>query len=138
MTEFDQNFKTVCSLNHGLTQISVSSVAQFCPILRDPMDCSTPGFPVHHQLPELAQTHLHQVGDAIQPSIFNRYRKIDSNIALLDGAVTIYHLYRRLSFGKFRNNSIVECWKKIIVEPILVLPQRKYTELVALAPELNA
>ena len=33
-----------------------------------PMDCSTPGFPVHHQLPELAQTHVHWVGDAIQPS----------------------------------------------------------------------
>ena len=32
------------------------------------MDCSTPGFPVHHQLPELAQTHVHQVGDATQPS----------------------------------------------------------------------
>ena len=32
------------------------------------MDCSTPGFPVHHQLPELAQTHIHQVGDAVQPS----------------------------------------------------------------------
>ena len=36
--------------------------------LWDPMDCSTPGFPVHHQLLELAQTHVHQVGDAIQPS----------------------------------------------------------------------
>jgi len=34
----------------------------------DPMDCSTPGLPVHHQLPELAQTHVRQVGDAIQPS----------------------------------------------------------------------
>ena len=34
----------------------------------DPMDCSTLGFPVHHQLPELAQTHAHRVGDAIQPS----------------------------------------------------------------------
>ena len=34
----------------------------------DPMDCSTPGFPVHHQLPEFTQTHVHQVGDAIQPS----------------------------------------------------------------------
>ena len=33
-----------------------------------PMDCSTPGFPVHHQCPELAQAHVHQVGDAIQPS----------------------------------------------------------------------
>ena len=34
----------------------------------DSMDCSTPGFPIHHQLPELAQTHVHRVGDAIQPS----------------------------------------------------------------------
>jgi len=45
-----------------------SSVAQSCPTLCDPMDCSMPGFPVHHQLPELAQTHVHQVSDAIQPS----------------------------------------------------------------------
>ena len=46
---------------------SVSSVAQSCLILCDPMDCSTLGFPVHRQLLELAQTHVHQVGDAIQP-----------------------------------------------------------------------
>ena len=45
-----------------------SSVAQSCPTLCDPMDCSMPGFPVHHQLPELNQTHVHQVSDAIQPS----------------------------------------------------------------------
>ena len=44
------------------------SVAQSCPSLCDPMNCSTPGLPVHHQLPELAQTHVHRVGDAIQPS----------------------------------------------------------------------
>ena len=47
---------------------SVSSVAQLCPTLCNPMDCSTPGFAVHHQLLELAQTHVYQVGDAIQPS----------------------------------------------------------------------
>ena len=47
---------------------SVSSVAQLCPTLCNPMDCSTSGFPVHHQLPELTQTHVHRVGDAIQPS----------------------------------------------------------------------
>ena len=41
-----------------------SSVAQLCPTLCDPMDCSTPGFPVHHQFPELIQTHVHQVSDA--------------------------------------------------------------------------
>ena len=45
-----------------------SSVAQSCLTLCDPMDCSTPSFPVYHQLPELAQTHVHWVGDAIQPS----------------------------------------------------------------------
>ena len=51
----------------ALTMCSVqfSSVAQLCPILCDPMNCSTPGPPVHHQLPEF--THLHRVGDAIQP-----------------------------------------------------------------------
>ena len=45
-----------------------SSVAQFCPTLCDPMNCSKPGLPVHHQLPEFTQTHVHRVGDAIQPS----------------------------------------------------------------------
>ena len=57
---------------HVLTFYSVrikfSSVAQSCPTLCNPMDCSTPGFPVHHQLPELTQTHVHRVGDAIQSS----------------------------------------------------------------------
>ena len=45
-----------------------SSVAQSCPNPCDPMNCNMPGLPVHHQLPELTQTHIHQVGDAIQPS----------------------------------------------------------------------
>ena len=47
---------------------SVSSVAQLCPTLCDSLDCSTPGFPVHHHLPELAHIHFYWVGDAIQPS----------------------------------------------------------------------
>ena len=54
------------------SDVQFSSVTQSCLILCDPMDWSTPGFPVHHQLPELAQTHVHRVGDAIlwwcQPS----------------------------------------------------------------------
>ena len=54
--------------NSALEAIQFSSVAQSCPTLCNPMDCSTPGLPVHHQLPELAQTYVHQVGDAIQPS----------------------------------------------------------------------
>ena len=48
--------------------VQFSSVIQSCPTLCDPMNCSTPGLPVHHQLPEFTQTHVHQVGDAIQPS----------------------------------------------------------------------
>ena len=47
---------------------SVSSVAQLCPTLCIPMNRSTPGLHVHHHLPEFTQTHVHQVGDAIQPS----------------------------------------------------------------------
>ena len=48
--------------------LQFSSVAQLCPTLCDPMDCSRPGLPVHHQLPEFTQTHVHWVNDAIQPS----------------------------------------------------------------------
>ena len=51
----------------GQQTVQLSSGAQSCPALCDPMDCSTPSFPVHHQLPELTQTHVHRVGDAIQP-----------------------------------------------------------------------
>ena len=49
--------------------VRFTSVAQSCPTLCDPMDCSTAGLPVHHQLPEFTQTHVHWVADAIQPSL---------------------------------------------------------------------
>ena len=72
--------------------LSVSSVAQLCPNLCDPMDCSTPSFPVHHQLPELAQTHVHWVSDAsnhlilccplLPPSIFPNIRVFSNESAL--------------------------------------------------------
>ena len=54
--------------NVTLSTVLFSSVAQLCVTLCYPMDCSTPGFPVHHQLTELTQTHVHWVSDAIQPS----------------------------------------------------------------------
>ena len=53
---------------HLSCSFQFSSVAQSCPTLCDPMDCSTPGLPVHHQLPEFTQTHVPRVSDAIQPS----------------------------------------------------------------------
>ena len=51
-----------------IREIQFSSVAQLCPTLRDPMNHSTSGLPIHHQLPEFTQTHVHRVGDALQPS----------------------------------------------------------------------
>jgi len=52
----------------GTCNIQFSSVTQSCLTLCNPMDCSTPGFPVHHQLPEHTQTHVHHIDDAIQPA----------------------------------------------------------------------
>ena len=65
--------KFLITFEHGLhifvlQSVPFSSVTQSFATLCDPMDCSTPGLPVHHQLPESTQTHVHQVGDAIQPS----------------------------------------------------------------------
>ena len=50
------------------SSVRFSSVAQSCLTLCDPMNCSTPDLPVHHQLPEFTPTHIHRVSDAIQPS----------------------------------------------------------------------
>ena len=68
---FYQNLILTCSLNisnYFYNYMSVSPVTQSCLTLCNPMDCSMPGFPVHDQLLELAQTHVHRVSDAIQPS----------------------------------------------------------------------
>ena len=62
MTPFTQNSR-MCKLIYIQSVPSLSHV-QLC----DPMDCSTPGFPVHHQLPEFTQTHVHRVSGTIQPS----------------------------------------------------------------------
>ena len=56
----------LCLLSSNIPQFS--SATQSCPTLCNPMNCRTPGLPVHHQLPEFTQTHVHQVCDAIQPS----------------------------------------------------------------------
>ena len=59
---------TVNTLYYGVLSDQIRSVAQLCPTLCDPMNCSTPGLPVHHQFLEFTETHVHQVSDAIQPS----------------------------------------------------------------------
>ena len=83
--------------------VQFSSVAQSWLTLCNPMDCSTPGFPVHHQLPELTQTHVHQVSDAIQPSYplsspslpaFN----LSQHQGLFQWVSSSYQVYRVLEF----------------------------------------
>ena len=67
LSDVKRNINTIAVIHDSRffsVQFSRSVVMTLC----DPMDCSTPGFPVHHQLPELAQTQVHQVSDAIQPS----------------------------------------------------------------------
>ena len=63
-------FKKADNLSYQVVYVKIqfSSVAQSCPTLCDPTNHSTPGLPVHYQLPEFTQTHVHRVGDAIQPS----------------------------------------------------------------------
>ena len=61
--KFTRRARVICLNNQGLFQFSC-----LCPTLCDPMDCSTPSFPVHHHFPVSTQTHVHRVGDAIQPS----------------------------------------------------------------------
>ena len=61
-------FRFLISSLFSLGSVQYSSVTQSCPTLCGPMNCSTPGLTVHHQLPEFTQTHVHRVGDAIQPS----------------------------------------------------------------------
>ena len=60
--------RLICKCLYFVLMFLFSSVTQSYPTLCDPMDCSTPGFPVHHQLPEFTQTNVHWVGDTIEPS----------------------------------------------------------------------
>ena len=62
-----QHHSSKASILRCLAFFQFSSVAQWCPTLCNPMKCSTPGLPVHHQLLEFTQTHVHRVSDAIQP-----------------------------------------------------------------------
>ena len=78
----------------------IRSVAQSCPTLCDPMNHSTPGLPVHHQLPEFTQTHVHRVSDAIQQYIrskINEYIKSIFKKKLVIALVSD----TRISFSEF-------------------------------------
>ena len=72
--QHEWTLRALCSVkcqrktNNCVIQFQFSSVAQLCPTFCHPMECSTPGLPNHHQLPESTQTHVHCVSEAIQPS----------------------------------------------------------------------
>ena len=109
------------SLPFAFTQVQFSSVIQLCPTLCYPMDCSTPGFPVQHQLLELAQTHVHQVGDAIQPSVV----LFSSCLQLVLPSIRV-----------FSNESVLGIrWPKYWSFSLSISPSSKYSKLICL--ELN-
>ena len=95
-----------------------SSVTQSCLTLCDPMDCSAPGFHVHHQLPKLAQTHVHQVGDAIQPSH-----------PLLSPSPPVFNLSQNQVFP---NESVLRIrWPKYWSFSVSISPSSEYSELIS-------
>ena len=85
------------------SSVQFSSVTQSCPTLCNPMDCSTPGFPVYHQLPELAQTHVHWVSDAVQPfhplsSPFPPTFKLPQHQGLFQWVISLHQVAKVLEF----------------------------------------
>ena len=68
MTYGGDHFALYTKIESLCCTVQFSSVAQSCPTLCDPMNCSTPGLPVHHHLSEFTQTHVYRISDAIQPS----------------------------------------------------------------------
>ena len=94
------------------------SVTQSCPTLCGPMNCSTPGLPVHHQLPEFAQTHVHWVGNAIQPPH-----------PLLSPSPTTFNISR---IRVFSNESALHIrWPKYWSFSFSISPSNEYSGLIS-------
>ena len=94
------------------------SSVQSCLTLCDPMDCSTPAFPVHHQFPELAQTHVHWVGDAMQPSHPLLYPSPSASIFL--------------SIRVFSNESVLHIrWPEYWSFSFSISPSNEYSGLIS-------
>ena len=80
------------------TNIQFSSVAQSCPTLSNSMDCIMPGLPVHDQLPELTQTHVHRIGDAIQWMISSSVIPFSSHLQSFPASDSFFFLILFLNF----------------------------------------
>ena len=98
--------------------VQFSSVDQSCPALCEPTDCSTPSFPVHHQLLELAQTHVHQVGDAIHHLILCR------PLHFLPSIFPSIRLFSNESVPHIR-------WPKYWIFSFSISPSNEYSELLS-------
>ena len=105
--------------------VSTQSVLFSCSVMSDcdPMDCSTPGFPVHHQLPEFAQTHVHQVRDAIQPS---------HPLSCPSPVLSVFP-----SMRVFSNESVLHIrWPKYWSFSFSMSPSNEYSRLISLRIDL--
>ena len=96
----------------------VSSVAQLCLTLCNPVDCSMPGLPVHHQLPEFTQTHVHRVSDAVQPSH-----------PLLSPSPPSFHLSQHQ--GLFQRVILCIRWPKYWNFSFSISPSNEYSGLIS-------
>ena len=109
------NYKIACL---HILSVQFSSITQSCPTLCDPMDCSTPGFPAHHQLLEFTQSHVHRVGDAIQPSHL-----------LSSPSPPAFHLS---SIKVFSNESVLHIrWPKYWSLSFSISPSNEYSGLTS-------
>ena len=98
--------------------LQFSSVAQSCLTLWDPVDCSMPGFPVHHQFPELTQIHVHWIGDAIQPS------------HPLSSLLLLPSIFPRIRV--FSNESVLRIrWPKYWSSSFSISPSNEYSGLIS-------
>ena len=124
---YQQLLKLKDTGGNGITDCMVqfSSVTQSCLTLCNPMDYSTPGFPFHHQLPELAQTHVHQVSDAIQPS-----HPLSSPFS---------SCLQSFSASGFFSNESVLCikWPKYWNFSFSISPSNEYSGLISFRMELQ-
>ena len=125
------------SSRNSIRKVQFSSVAQSCPTLCNPMDCSTPGFPGHHQLLELGKTHLRQVEDAIQPShpLLSLHRlmsiesKMPSSHLILCHPLLLPSIFP--SIKVFFNESVL-CirWSKYWSFSFSICPSNEYSGLI--------
>ena len=105
--------------NFKHASVQFSSVAQSCPTLCDPMNCSTPGLHVHHQLPEPTQIHVHWVGDAIQPSY-----------PLSSPSAPTFNLSQHQGLFKWVSSS--HQVTKVLELQLQISPSNKYSGLISL------